>query len=306
MPVICIGNPVAGGTGKTPLALTLSDRLLARGEAVHFLTRGYGGREKGPLRVEPARHDAAQVGDEPLLLAARAPTWVAADRPAGARAAAEAGASVIVMDDGFQNPSLHKDLSVLVVDGETGVGNGLLVPAGPLREPLDAAVARAQALVVVGDGGHAAEIAEAAKARGLALFHTRLAPDPATAEAVKAGSWIAFAGIGRPEKFFLTLDALGTRLEERIGFPDHRAYSEADATRLLARASTLSARLVTTEKDKVRLKSAPGGSARARLHDEALALPVRAVIAETDQFDRLVEEALAHARASHTYRPPGS
>ena len=298
VPVICIGNLVAGGTGKTPLALMLADRLLARGEAVHFLTRGYGGRERGPLQVDHTRHIARDVGDEPLLLAAAAPTWVAANRVRGAQAAAHQ-ASVLIMDDGFQNPSLHKDLSLLVVDSHTGFGNGRTLPAGPLREPPEAALARAQALVMMGEGtgmeGGAAALADAAGARGLPVFHAHLDPEAHMAHKLEGMRLLAFAGIGRPEKFFATLRRLGARVEETVAFADHHAYEPAEATQLLARAAAMGTRLITTEKDRIRLAGAERGSPLARLEATTLVLPVRAAVDEAAALDTLIDGALKAA-----------
>ncbi len=176
VPVVCIGNPTVGGAGKTPAALTVARMLAADGETPVFLTRGYGGRLVGPVRVDPLQYRAADVGDEPLLLARVAPTVVAHDRVKGAQMAEAAGASVIVMDDGFQNPSLAKDFSVLVVDGGRGIGNGEIIPAGPLRAPLDAQLDRAQALIVVGEGD-AGGVADQAQKRALPVFRARLTPD---------------------------------------------------------------------------------------------------------------------------------
>mgnify|MGYP000638645222 CR=1 FL=1 len=153
VPVICIGNLVAGGAGKTPVALDFGKRLIDSGETVHFLSRGYGGTEKGPLRIDPAIHTCQAVGDEPLLLARLAPTWIAADRRLGCQAAVAAGAGIVIMDDGFQNPTTVKDLSVIVIDGGYGFGNGRVMPAGPLREPVAAGLKRAQAVVVIGGMG---------------------------------------------------------------------------------------------------------------------------------------------------------
>lgn len=294
VPVICIGNLTAGGAGKTPVAMTIAERLLGAGEKVHFLTRGYGGREQGPIRVDPARHDAAAVGDEPLLLAAVAPTWVSARRPEGAAAAVRGGAELIVMDDGFQNPYLEKDFSILVVDAASGIGNGRLMPAGPLRERIDDALKRAHAIVINGRGHAADGVAARARARGLPVFSaiTRPASPPAFGDT----PLIAFAGIGRPEKFYRTLADLGADVVETIDFPDHHMYSESDALRLLVRARERGARLVTTEKDAARLAHAPAGSARARLHDAAMPLPVRALIAQIDTLMGLVADAVRRAR----------
>src|SRR4051794_12285931 len=179
IPVICIGNPTVGGAGKTPAALAIARLLIEAGERPYFLTRGYGGKFGGRVLVEAA-HTAVQVGDEPLLLARLAPTVVAADRTAGAQLARENGASVIVMDDGFQNPSLAKELSILVIDGARGIGNGRVLPAGPLRAPLKPQLDRAHAILIVGDVTGTAPVIMAARSRKLPLFHAALEPDPAT------------------------------------------------------------------------------------------------------------------------------
>ena len=217
IPVICVGNPTVGGAGKTPTAIAIAKMLTAAGERPMFLTRGYGGRLAGPLTVE-AGHTAVQVGDEPLLLARVAPTIVAEDRVAGARLAANKGASVIVMDDGFQNPSLVKNFSVLVVDAR-GAGNGRVLPAGPLRAPLDPQLDRASAIFFVGDNAPAIEAA--ARERGLPVFHGKLEPDPDAVAAARTKKVLAFAGIGDPEKFFATLSAAGIDAPVRRGFADH-------------------------------------------------------------------------------------
>jgi tetraacyldisaccharide 4'-kinase len=249
-PVICVGNLVAGGAGKTPIAIAIAERLIARGKAVHFLSRGYGGREKGPLRVDPARHAAADVGDEPLLLARIAPAWVSRDRAAGAAAAVAAGAQIIVMDDGFQNPGLAKDLSLLAVDGGYGFGNGRVMPAGPLREPLAAGLARADAVALIGTDqcGVADRLPPS-----LPLLRAVLAP---IAAALAGRRVFAFAGIARPEKFFATLQSMGCVLAGRRAFADHHAYGEAEVAALIEEARHADAVPVTTEKDAVRLPPA--------------------------------------------------
>jgi len=264
VPVLCVGNLVAGGAGKTPVALSLLSVIAARGVAVHALSRGYGGTEAGPLRVDPTRHDAARVGDEALLLAALAPTWVARARAAGARAAVAAGAAAIVMDDGLQNPALAKDLSVLVVDGAYGFGNGRLIPAGPLRERLADGLARADALVVLDPDRR--DIAAGLTNR-IPVLRARLAPI-AGEERLAGQRVLAFAGIGRPEKFFATVDALGAVLVGCRGFPDHHRYRPAEVEAVLARAERLDAVPVTTEKDAVRLP--PALRARVRVVSVAI------------------------------------
>jgi tetraacyldisaccharide 4'-kinase len=258
VPVVCVGNLVAGGAGKTPLAIAVLSALAARGIEAHALTRGYGGSAAGPLRVDPARHGASHVGDEALLLARAAPTWVARDRVAGASAATAAGARAIVMDDGFQNPTLAKDLSILAVDGGYGFGNARVMPAGPLRETLAAGLSRADAAVILGEDRHGL----GARLAGiLPVLHADLVPGPEGKEF--AGQRVlAFAGIARPEKFFATLEALDAKIVARKAFPDHHPYTAAEIQAQLDRAGALDARPVTTEKDAVRLPPATDDEVR--------------------------------------------
>jgi tetraacyldisaccharide 4'-kinase len=282
-PVVCVGNLVAGGAGKTPVARAVAERLGARGAAVHFLIRGYGGREHGPLQVDPARHDAARVGDEALLLARQAPTWVARDRPAGAAAAAGAGAEVIVMDDGFQNPALAKDLSLLVVDGAYGFGNGRLLPAGPLREGVEAGLARADAVVLLGADARGIE---AALGPRLPLLQAALAPAPSAAGRLAGRRVLAFAGIARPEKFFATLRDLGAELAETEAFPDHHPFRAGEVEGLIVRARALDALPVTTEKDLQRLP--------AELAAHVEVLPVAVDWQEPARLDELLARLSRH------------
>ena len=253
VPVICVGNLTVGGGGKTPTALALARMLRARGRAPHFLTRGYRGRLAGPVRVDPAVHEAADVGDEPLLLAAEAPCWVSRDRVAGAEAAVAAGADVIVMDDGFQNPSLHKSLSFVVVDGATGFGNGCVMPAGPLRERASDGLRRAAAVIVVGPTSDRVARAVAAAAGSLPVLQARFEINRDAAAAVQGHEVVAFAGLARPDKFFASLRALESRLVAAVPFPDHHNYSAADLAALRERARATGTVLATTAKDHVRL-----------------------------------------------------
>jgi len=245
VPVICVGNLVAGGAGKTPVVLSIAQMLKAAGHHPHILSRGYGGTVAGPCRVDPTRHDAAAVGDEPLLLAAAAPTWVGRDRVATATAAIGAGADVLLLDDGFQNPALAYDLALLVVDGAYGLGNGRVIPAGPLREPAKAGLARAQAVIVMGKGKSDLDFA------GVRTLKAKLvAPDAGDLAGKRV---VAFAGIGRPQKFFATLEELGATLVATRGYPDHHRYRAAELDQSSREAASQNAALITTEKDWVRL-----------------------------------------------------
>jgi len=290
VPVICVGNFTVGGAGKTPAAMVVAQILHAAHERPFFLSRGYGGRLAGPIRVNPALHRAADIGDEPMLLARLAPTIVARDRVAGAKFARFAGASVIVMDDGFQNPSLAKDLAILLIDGRRGIGNGHIIPAGPMRAPLGLQLDRARALIVVGTPERARAVLDRASRRGISVFHARLEPDRAVLAAIGRRKVLAFAGIADPEKFFETLTAAGIEIADRAGFPDHHRYSAAQAQDLIARAQAENLMLVTTEKDQMRLSGEPR---LERLAVRASALPVKLVIEEEDQLRQMVLSVVA-------------
>ena len=261
IPVICIGNATLGGTGKTPFALLVAQLLKQEGVNPAFLTRGYGGAERGPVLVDPDRHDADDVGDEALLLSKEAMTIVSRNRPAGAALAARKGAEAVIMDDGFQNPSLYKDLSVLLIGAENETPGTALFPAGPFREPLAEAKARAQVTVAMGPEKNGAD------------FCAWLEPVAPAPERV-----IAFAGIGRPEKFFTTLETAGYDLAQRIGFPDHHRFTPAERRFLTREAKREKARLICTEKDAVKLP--------AEFREDLLILPVRMRVDDTPGLKR--------------------
>jgi tetraacyldisaccharide 4'-kinase len=277
VPVICVGNFTLGGSGKTPAAIAIAEMLAAAGRNPALLTRGYGGSEAGPLIVDPHRHNAAKVGDEALLLAQAAPTVVAHDRAAGASAAIAGGADVIVMDDGLQNASLHKDFTIAVIDGTRGIGNGRVFPAGPLRAPLAAQFARVNALLAIGGSAGAAGLDGEIRARRIPVFHGELMPDAAATAAAGGRPALAFAGIGNPDKFFATVTAAGIEIAERRAFPDHHRYSGEEAGGLIMQAERQGLRLVTTAKDHARMSGDPNLAAlAARAH----VLPVRLKVKE--------------------------
>jgi tetraacyldisaccharide 4'-kinase len=283
-PTICVGNFVAGGAGKTPAALALGRMLIGNGRRVAFVSRGYGGAERvEPLMVDANAHTAAVVGDEPLLLAKVAPCWVGTDRLRSARSAVEAGANALVLDDGLQNPTLVKDLAFAVVDGETGFGNGLCVPAGPLRAPVSAQLPLVRALIALG-GEEATLSAIAASAPGKPMIRASLEPDALAAAPLIGREVVAFAGIARPEKFYATLRRVGAQIVMTRDFADHHPYTPREIEALIEEAGRRSALLATTEKDLVRLG--------ARYARAVVTLPVTLRFEEPGVVQRLLRQAL--------------
>jgi tetraacyldisaccharide 4'-kinase len=284
VPVISVGNLVVGGAGKTPTAIALVHRLAAGGIRAHIISRGYGGSAAGPLRVDPSQHTAAEVGDEALLLARAAPTWVARDRAAAARAATAAGAQALVLDDAHQNFSLVKDLSLIVNSGQHGVGNGRVMPAGPLREPVASGMRRADAVIAIGEAGAiGGDLPAAIAAAGKPVFAATLAPTP-EAKRLSGRRVVGFAGIARPDKFFATLRQLDCIVVGEYSFPDHYRYRPDEIMRLVDIATQADALPVTTAKDAVRLP------AEARSMVEVV--DVRLAFADPDALDHWLAQRL--------------
>lgn len=294
LPVLCVGNYHVGGAGKTPATLALVKLLREMGEQPFVVSRGYGGSQQGPVRVDLAEHAAADVGDEPLMMASSVPVIVSRDRVAGAVLARAQGASVVLLDDGFQNPALVKNASLIVIDAGRGVGNGSVFPAGPLRAPLEPQIARTDALIVIGEGDAANDIAARVLRHGAPVLRARLAPDQGSVDRLRGRRVFAFAGIGDPARFFATLRASGVAVSAEKIFADHHAFTPDEIERLVSDAAATSLTLVTTEKDMARIRS------DARLKGHADRIATFAVTLDFDDAAMLrnfVAERLAKACA---------
>jgi tetraacyldisaccharide 4'-kinase len=293
IPVLCVGNYNVGGAGKTPTVLAMAKLLCELGETPIVLSRGYGGELRGPVRVDPVRHTASDVGDEPLMLAGHLPVVVSRKRADGVPLARSQGATVILMDDGFQSPAIVKDASLIVIDSERGIGNGQVFPAGPLRAPLRPQLARTDALIIVGNGNAAQSVAAEIAAQGKPVLSAHLKPDEVQVAQLRGRRVLAFAGIGDPTRFFNTLRASGIEVAGQRAFADHHPYSQAEIESLIAEARGDALTLVTTEKDLARLRH--GGS----LPDWAKQIVAFAVTLEFDDaaaLRKFVADRLFKAR----------
>jgi len=290
-PVICVGNLTVGGTGKTPIVIALAHYFRQAGLSPHIITRGYGGNLKGPLKIDLSTHSAADVGDEALLLAQAAPAWMGADRSVTARAAQEAGADLILMDDGHQNFSLAKDYSLVVIDRAYGFGSGRILPAGPLREPVAEGLSRANAIILLASGDHVETTnwRQPVKDTGLPVIRASLEPG-IEAEQIVGQKVVAFAGIGRPEKFFATLENLKCEIIEKRSFADHHVYSEDEIMKLVELAASQGARPVTTSKDHVRLPP----EARPMITEIPVSITFENIRTLNELFSDLIKQASRH------------
>ena len=293
IPVLCVGNYHVGGAGKTPTVLALVKLLRELGETPVVLSRGYGGQLRGPIKVDPARHTAKDVGDEPLMLARTVPVVVSRQRADGVPLARSLGATVILMDDGFQSPVVAKDASLIVIDSDRGLGNGFVFPAGPLRAPLKPQLARTDALIVVGAGAASDAVSEAAAAREALVLSAHLEPDATSLAALKGKRVFAFAGIGDPQRFFGTLRGAGIEVARERSFADHHRFSDAEIENLMADAKADGLTLVTTEKDFARLR---GGSEMPALVRDIVPFKVALEFADGAGLRRFLSDRLFKAR----------
>ncbi len=293
IPVFCVGNYHLGGAGKTPTVLALAEILRELGETPVVLSRGYGGSRRGPVMVDPSSHTAAEVGDEPLMLASHLPVVVARDRVDGVALAKSRRASAILMDDGFQNPALAKDAALIVIDGKRGVGNGLVFPAGPLRAPLPTQLARTDALIVIGEGDAAKAVAAAIAAAAKPVLAAHLQPDAAAVAKLRGKRVLAFAGIGDPERFFRTLRGSGIDVVNQQAFADHHRFSEREIDALALAAKRDGLTLVTTEKDLVRLR---GVAQFAGVLREIVPFPVTLQFDDVALLKKFLSDRLFKAR----------
>lgn len=288
VPVICVGNFTVGGAGKTPTALAIAARAIERGMRPGFLSRGYGGGLEGTVLVDAHHHRARDVGDEPLLLARLAPTVVSGKRVEGAERLVQEGVDLIVMDDGFQSARLDFDYGLLVIDARRGIGNGMMIPAGPVRAPVVDQLRHASALLTVGEGDAAARIVRLAGRAAKPVYEAWLKPRPTPG--LHGSAVLAFAAIGDPEKFFLTVEGEGARVVERRSFPDHHDFSDDEAADLIDDAARADLRLVTTAKDMMRLKD---GHGRARaLAEKAAVVEIDLVFDEPSVPDTILDQTI--------------